>query len=237
MPLSHNVSEKRKTVLGYHNHVLLRFAEPTAHRDVTNIHTHPLAPRAVPFGTKSSISKIRRVLRMDTTVTFWSVLARCVRMLVGLLFFTAAMCSGGEKVFPGADEKTPSRAMYFDWINHAWSTSCTLGEIPRNGYLAIAVHGLHGAEGAYAAIRVDGKYVGAPDRSVSYHTSAWECGVREHRSNYTYYIPVTSEMEGKRIGVVVLGVGNRMRVNTIRPEVWITVYPVPLEMKELVLER
>ncbi|NQT81831.1 hypothetical protein HQ563_02320 [bacterium] len=120
---------------------------------------------------------------------------------------------------------------------HTWSTSCTLGEIPRNGYLTIAVHGLHGAEGAYAAIRVDGKYVGAPDRSVSYHTSAWECGVREHQWNYTYYIPVTSEMEGKKIDVVVLGVGNRMKVNTIRPEAWITAYPVPFEMKELVLER
>lgn len=119
----------------------------------------------------------------------------------------------------------------------AWSTSCTLGEIAKNSYLAIAVHGSHGAEGAYAAIRVDDKYVGAPDRSVSYHTSAWECGVREHQSNYTYYIPVTSEMEGKRIDVVVLGLGNRMKVNTIRPEVWITAYPVPFEIKELVLER
>jgi len=119
----------------------------------------------------------------------------------------------------------------------AWSTSCTLGEIAKNSYLAIAVRGSHGAEGAYAAIRVDDKYLGAPDRSVSYHTSAWECGVREHQSNYTYYIPVTSEMEGKRIDVVVLGLGNRMKVNKIRPEVWIMAYPVPFELKELVLER
>ena len=26
----------------------------------------------------------------------------------------------GTKVFPGADEKTPSKAMYFDWINSEW---------------------------------------------------------------------------------------------------------------------
>lgn len=25
-----------------------------------------------------------------------------------------------EKIFPGADERTPSKAMYFSWINHAW---------------------------------------------------------------------------------------------------------------------
>jgi len=99
------------------------------------------------------------------------------------------------------------------------------------------VHGQHGAEGACADIRVDNKYVGAPDRSVSYHTSAWECGVREHQPNYTYYVPLTSDMEAKRIDIVVLGLGNRMKVNTIRPEVWITAYPVPFQIKQLVLER
>ncbi|HUT31708.1 MAG TPA: discoidin domain-containing protein [Sedimentisphaerales bacterium] len=123
----------------------------------------------------------------------------------------------------------------------AWSLSCTLDEVTRNSYLAVAIHGSHGAEGAYAAIRMDNKYIGAPDRSVSYHTSAWEAGVREHQSNYTYYIPVTSDMEGERIDVVVLGVDEALsqpeRVESIRPEVWITAYPAPFETKELVLER
>ncbi|MHC4213630.1 MAG: discoidin domain-containing protein [Planctomycetota bacterium] len=123
----------------------------------------------------------------------------------------------------------------------AWSTSCVLEEIAKNSYLAVAVHGSHGAEGAYAAIRVGNKYIGAPDRSVSYHTSAWEAGVREHQSNYTYYIPVTSDMQGRKIDVVVLGVGEQMnqpeRFKSIKPEVWITAYPVPFETKELVLDR
>ena len=57
---------------------------------------------------------------MDTTATRWLVFVRCVRIPVGLLLLIAVACSGGEKVFPGADEKTPSRTMYFDWINHAW---------------------------------------------------------------------------------------------------------------------
>ena len=126
-------------------------------------------------------------------------------------------------------------------VVRAWSLSCTLDEISKNSCLAIAVHGSHGAEGAYAAIRVDNKYVGAPDRSVSYHTSAWEAGVREHQSNYTYYIPVTMDMEGKRIDVVVLGLGEKMNqpecVKSIRPEIWLTAYPVPFQIKELVLEH
>jgi hypothetical protein len=123
----------------------------------------------------------------------------------------------------------------------AWSLSCTLDEVTRNSYLAVAIHGPHGAEGAYAAIRMGNKYIGAPDRSVSYHTSAWEAGVREQQSNYTYYIPVTNDMEGERIDVVVLGVDEALnrpeRAESIRPEVWITAYPPPFETKELVLER
>ena len=69
---------------------------------------------------------------MDTTVARWLVFVRCVRISVGLLFLIAVTCSGGEKVFSGADEKTPSRAMYFDWINHAWegtSESATMANL------------------------------------------------------------------------------------------------------------
>jgi hypothetical protein len=123
----------------------------------------------------------------------------------------------------------------------AWSLSCTLDEAAPNSYLAVAIHGPHGAEGAYAAVRAGDRYIGAPDRSVSYHASAWEAGVREHNSNYTYYIPVTSDMEGKEIDVVVLGVDKALnqpeRAESIRSEVWITAYPLPFETKELVLER
>jgi hypothetical protein len=123
----------------------------------------------------------------------------------------------------------------------AWSLSCTLDQVAKNSYLAVAIHGPHGAEGAYAAVRIGDKYIGAPDRSVSYHTSAWEAGVREHNSNYTYYIPVTSDMEGKKIDVVALGVDASLnqpeRAEAIKPQAWITAYPAPFETKELVLER
>ncbi len=117
----------------------------------------------------------------------------------------------------------------------AWLASCTLDEIPANSYLAVAVHGEHGPECAYAAIRVNGNVVGAPDRSVSYHSSVWEAGVRELGAGYTYYIPLRPEMGGKTIDVVLLRVGEKPETDTISPEVWITAYPVPFETKELVL--
>ena len=117
----------------------------------------------------------------------------------------------------------------------AWSLSFTLDEAAKGSYFAIAINGRHGVEGAYAAIRVDGRPVGAPDRSVSYPSNAWEVPVRPSDSNYTYYVPVTEEMVGKKIDAVVLGL--RGGVTDIEPEVWITAYPIPFEARELILTQ
>ena len=115
----------------------------------------------------------------------------------------------------------------------AWSLSFDLYEVAKGSYLAIAIAGQHGEEGAYAAIRADGKLIGAPDRSLSYPSNVWEYCSAETDSNYTYYVPVTEEMLNKQIDAVVLilkGGGNELK-----PEVWITAYPVPYEAKELIL--
>jgi hypothetical protein len=48
-------------------------------------------------------------------------------------------------------------------------------------------------------------------------------------------VPVTKEMVGKPIDVVVLVLGDG--TNGFRPEAWITAYPIPLESHELVLDR
>ena len=115
----------------------------------------------------------------------------------------------------------------------AWSLSFELDEAPKGSYLAIAVAGQHGAEGAYTALRADDRFVGAPDRSLSYPSNVWEYSNAESESNYTYYVPVVKEMLNKRIDAVVLILKGGS--NDVRPEVWITAYPVPFETKELVL--
>jgi hypothetical protein len=129
--------------------------------------------------------------------------------------------------------------LFAEWHNvkakEAWATSFTLKEIPKGSYLCIALNGKHGVEGAYAAIRIDGKPVGAPDRSVSYSSNTWEYKVQERDSDYTYYIPLAKEMEGKKIDAIVLGLKNG--ITDFKPEVWITAYPVPFEKKILILRR
>jgi len=107
----------------------------------------------------------------------------------------------------------------------AWQHSFTLSEIPKNSYLAIALDGEHGIEGAYAAIRVNGNPVGAPDRSVSYPANSWEYPPMKSGSNYTYYIPLSDEMKGAQIDAVILGLKNGL--DRFKPEVWITAYPAP----------
>ena len=115
----------------------------------------------------------------------------------------------------------------------AWEHSFVLNEIAKGSYLAIALNGEHGEEGAYAAIRVDGKPVGAPRRSVSYPANGFENPPRKRSSNYTYYVPLTEDMVGKKIDAVVLGM--RQGVDNFKPEVWITAYPVPYSEKFITL--
>jgi hypothetical protein len=117
----------------------------------------------------------------------------------------------------------------------SWSGSFVLDEAAKGSYLAIPLEGLHGREGAFAALRVGGRLVGAPDRSVSYPTNVWEFRVEPKAENYTYYVPVTPEMIRQKIEVVVLGLNKDML--DFKPEAWITSYPIPFESRKLVLQR
>jgi hypothetical protein len=44
--------------------------------------------------------------------------------------------------------------------------------------------------------------VGAPSRAVSYNANVWEAPVQVVDGNYTYFVPLTSDMRGQRIDVV-----------------------------------
>jgi hypothetical protein len=117
----------------------------------------------------------------------------------------------------------------------AWSLPFRLKEMTQNSYLAVALNGTHGNEGAYAALRVDGKYAGSPDRSVSFPSNTWEYFNVEVESDYTYYFPLKPDWIGKNLEVIVLIL--RDGRDGIKPEAWITAYPIPYESRELRLLR
>jgi len=117
----------------------------------------------------------------------------------------------------------------------AWESSFKLSQIPRGSYLAIALEGKHGVEGAYAAVRVDGKPVGAPDRSPSYPGNPWENTIDNTSSHYTYYVSLDEGMIDRKIDVVVLGLDEEHL--DFKPSVYITAYLPPYVAKQLLLYR
>ena len=81
----------------------------------------------------------------------------------------------------------------------------TLPATVRDGdYLAVALNGVCGEEGAYCVAEVDGKWVGFPDRAPAYRSNIWEFVVTRTDRNYTYYLPLTADLAGKTVNVGVL---------------------------------
>jgi hypothetical protein len=116
----------------------------------------------------------------------------------------------------------------------AWKAEFTLDRIEKGAYLCIALDGQHGIEGAWVGFKIDGKYVGSPDRAPSFASNTWEYPVTKRDKNYTYYLPLTEDMKGKKIEAFVLGFNDKI---SITPSVWLTAYPIPFETKTLQLKK
>jgi hypothetical protein len=117
----------------------------------------------------------------------------------------------------------------------AWSGTVQVEEFVKGGYLCVALNGKHGPEGAYVALRTkDGRYIGAPDRAPSFPCNAFENGARKRHSNMTYYFPLTSEMVGKELEVVVLAKAEAD--DQLRPDVWQTASAEPFVEKVVELK-
>lgn len=124
----------------------------------------------------------------------------------------------------------------------AWHGRFTLDEAAKGSYLVVACIGEHGRDGAYAALRIDDRPVGAPRRAVSYPANPWEYGNNRARAGLSYFFPVTDDMIGKPIHAVVLqfeseDTRHKVELGQIAPQAWITAYPTPQGEKELVLEE
>jgi hypothetical protein len=117
----------------------------------------------------------------------------------------------------------------------AWSSTFELDEIPKNSYLCVAVNGKHGYEGAMASFKIDGEYTGCPDRSPSFLSNFWESPLAQKDKNYTFYLPLTPDMKGKKIEAFVMAFNEEL--SDLKPEIWISAYPIPFEEKTLILNK
>jgi len=123
----------------------------------------------------------------------------------------------------------------------AWSGSFRLDEAAKGSYLVIPCNGKHGRDGAYAALRMDGRWIGSPRRAKAYPANPWETGNGHPDDNFSYFFPVTADMLGKSIDAVVLqfeSEGNpKIPLGQFSAEVWLTAYPIPYVSQQLVLEE
>jgi hypothetical protein len=115
----------------------------------------------------------------------------------------------------------------------AWSATVRLDQAAPGSYLCIALDGEHGKDGAWVAARLDGKPIGCPDRAPSFDSNMWEHGVANCQSNYTYYLPITPAMLGRKLDLVALTLKGGK--NAYKPTVWITTQN-PFVAREVVLK-
>jgi hypothetical protein len=116
----------------------------------------------------------------------------------------------------------------------AWSGTVTLDEAAPGSYLCVALEGEHGNNGAWVAARLDGAPIGCPDRAPSFDSNTWEHKVDTNcQSNYTYYLPITPPMLGRKLDLVALTLKGGK--NSYQPTVWITTEN-PFVAREVVLQ-
>jgi len=141
----------------------------------------------------------------------------------------------GRKVCSDKWRATNLFIPYGDWqmkVEKAWKSEFVLDVIPENSYLCVAINGKFGTEKAWAGFKIDGEYVGCPDRTPSYTSNSFECPVRRTDSNYTYYLPLTPDMKGKKIEAWTLVMGGGASdsdIEAVKPEIWMSNYPHPFK--------
>jgi len=121
----------------------------------------------------------------------------------------------------------------------AWSGTFVLNEAAKGSYLVVPCLGPHGRDGAYAALRIDGKAIGAPRRAIDYPINPWDIGNHRDNKGLSYFFPVTQDMIGKKIDALVLQFESeeetKVTLGEMTAQIWLTAYPIPYESKTLVL--
>ncbi|MBN2414853.1 hypothetical protein JXO52_03380 [bacterium] len=130
-----------------------------------------------------------------------------------------------SNLFAGAGDMKPVKA---------WTAAVTIDQVQPGGYLCIAINGEHGVEGAYAAMKIGERYYGAPDRAAAFQSNTWEYINARRDRNYTYYIPLRTEMAGQRCELYVFAYEEEK--SDLNPEIWIS-GPVPYRRHRLELIR
>jgi len=99
-----------------------------------------------------------------------------------------------------------------------WKYEGKLSGIGKAANLTVTVPAICSEGSVFACMLVDGKIIAANDRAPSFPYNNWE-----HFSvvdkNLTFYIPVSENMEGKLVQIMLLSTDNNLK--EMKPEVWL----------------
>lgn len=144
----------------------------------------------------------------------------------------------GQRLMPATDDDWHATMLFAPYekakAERAWQATINMPSNPAAGsYLCVAVNGKHGRDGAFAALRLGDQWIGASQRAISFPAVVFEYGPRNSDTNYTFYFPITPQMKGRELDVVLLG--QAACSAEIQGEVWTTTYPNPYTAVELEL--
>lgn len=77
----------------------------------------------------------------------------------------------------------------------------TLPNYKNGSKIAVAVEGVHGDEGVYCVLEIDGKLSGFPKRAPDYKANQWEHCVCSSDKNNTFFYELPDGMQGKSIKI------------------------------------
>jgi len=117
----------------------------------------------------------------------------------------------------------------------AWTAAFTVEHYWPGAYLCVAVEGIHGSENVTAAFRMGDRILGCPDRAPSFPSNTWECAVRGSDRNNTFFLPISEDMVGKQMEVIVIGMDPEHL--DLKPVLWQSAYPVPFQEEKLLFSR
>jgi hypothetical protein len=119
-----------------------------------------------------------------------------------------------------------------DIVKLSWKYKGEISGIGKNARLSITVPATCPESSLFAFLISDGEIIGASDRAPSFLYNNWEHFSIPNK-NYTFYIPIPTHLEGKKIEVTLLSTEGNL--GDIKPEVWVS-NPDLFEKAELVLE-
>lgn len=121
--------------------------------------------------------------------------------------YKVALWKDGKEL-PLTDPKANNLLPYYEEkaVKKAKQITVTVSkeQAEAGAFLAVALEGKHGVEGAYPVALCSGEALTFPDRAPSYPSNAWECPVRQIDRFYTYYLPVTKQMADTPIQIILL---------------------------------